>query len=1092
MKLFLPLPLLTYLLTVSNLSAQTSTDLGDTMFIGDSITHGISTGSYRWDFHKILADNGISYDETGIHTDNFGGDNAPSSYGGLSFENVHSAHSSGRAWEVSGEKQGTRYSGSNIKNWLGQDANKQGGSAYTGPTFTGEDTPETFVMMIGTNDMLSDFGHDDYQNGFTGASGNSGEPADAAELRSFVLQRVQDSIASMKLSNADANIYLTSVPAWGEHATANVIEQRESVALYNQELASWAATQSNVHYIDINKGFIDVASGQFKAHNSFTLNTSSDKLHPSEQGNLIIAGNLAKSMGLAGRSAGQQRRASEQLGVNFYEGGAPQMSVAALQTGGMATLGITDAAAGALVMESNSTISYNWAAADTLAQGYTIDFNLALGDGAAGGWDTTDLFTLSVDNGSQGGQLHISEAYIKWGNDVLYSMDMSTNIEDIRISYIMGDQGNNLDAGYYVWLGDQLIGESLASTSSTLDGFSLSYNGSDSIMLNNLAFDGNQSYAPTSSLTSDRDGYIAAPYVERPLQPGEIAPDDWATGLSAQSVVSSGSASDNLRLRAGITSGDASIKLTGVSSDDVLGAIGNVGNYTGNIWVDVTDGEITRSGGGWYAIQTTGTLTGDGYLRFTENAAGTASNKNVSVFAAVNATSISGNAYLEFSSESLTLNSFTSTEGKQVSVMATYNSSIDGDMTMVFNAGTFNYRVLGGAHTGNTSIAGQVKLYLNGGQFNGDVMGGGFTGTIGSSSLAAGEARTALAITGGNFNARVIGGSAGSTISGDARIDIEGGSFSSHIVGGNVAGTLDGSSSVTISGTAANFTGGESQIIMAGSTAGNHTGSATVKLSNITDKSNAQGIDKFSGSITGGAATGSKQLIFDTVTAEGAFQNTSISGFDSITLHASQVTLTKLEMGESLDIIFSSADSILTLQDITISSTSELNVSKTYSTRSNQSQLRFKNVNWEASTADGSLTKGESDLTTLEGGSFSNVLTYSLTNIPVGEITAEDLSFTLLLTAAEYDELFGTLALPGELVAFDLGVKLGAGSDFYNDISINLTDGTRSSLLNPLGYYTNASGNTVLYIPEPSTATLSLLALAGLLARRRRHANEKA
>ncbi|MCQ2371517.1 MAG: hypothetical protein MJ058_05625 [Akkermansia sp.] len=42
--------------------------LGKVMFVGNSITHGINTGSYRWDFHKIMVDNGVRYQETGYNS----------------------------------------------------------------------------------------------------------------------------------------------------------------------------------------------------------------------------------------------------------------------------------------------------------------------------------------------------------------------------------------------------------------------------------------------------------------------------------------------------------------------------------------------------------------------------------------------------------------------------------------------------------------------------------------------------------------------------------------------------------------------------------------------------------------------------------------------------------------------------------------------------------------------------------------------------------------------------------------------------------------------------------------------------------------
>ncbi len=71
-----------------------------------------------------------------------------------------------------------------------------------------------------------------------------------------------------------------------------------------------------------------------------------------------------------------------------------------------------------------------------------------------------------------------------------------------------------------------------------------------------------------------------------------------------------------------------------------------------------------------------------------------------------------------------------------------------------------------------------------------------------------------------------------------------------------------------------------------------------------------------------------------------------------------------------------------------------------------------------------------------------------------------------------------------EVVLFELkGVDL-VGTE-YNNVTLDINGGLHSYKV--LGSATSDSdGNVIFYIPEPSTATLSLLALAGLLVRRRR------
>ena len=105
MKTRLPLSLLAALLAAfpSAIAAPAGTDLGNVMYVGDSITHGMNSGTYRWALHKIFADNGISYHAEGV---NSGGVTAGTSYGGQVFNNEHSSQASARAWEISGRKTG--------------------------------------------------------------------------------------------------------------------------------------------------------------------------------------------------------------------------------------------------------------------------------------------------------------------------------------------------------------------------------------------------------------------------------------------------------------------------------------------------------------------------------------------------------------------------------------------------------------------------------------------------------------------------------------------------------------------------------------------------------------------------------------------------------------------------------------------------------------------------------------------------------------------------------------------------------------------------------------------------------------------------
>ncbi len=107
-------------------AAVSDTNLGNVMYVGDSITHGVNSASYRWALHKIFADNGIRYDGVGYRTGNLSGGVATgTTYGGVSFSNAHSSQASARAYEIAGTQAGGRFDYTNIQNWLGQSTKKQ-------------------------------------------------------------------------------------------------------------------------------------------------------------------------------------------------------------------------------------------------------------------------------------------------------------------------------------------------------------------------------------------------------------------------------------------------------------------------------------------------------------------------------------------------------------------------------------------------------------------------------------------------------------------------------------------------------------------------------------------------------------------------------------------------------------------------------------------------------------------------------------------------------------------------------------------------------------------------------------------------------
>lgn len=356
-----------------------------------------------------------------------GGVAAGTSYGGRIFQNLHSSAASARTYEIAGRANSSsygRFDGSNIKNWLGLSTEKTQGGTYTGQTFTGADTPDTFFLLAGTNDLLSD-------------NNNSTLHLRLDGVTYLLLSDMDSIVSSIRTANSHASILVMTIPCWTQHSNGNLAETHQAVATYNESLKEWGAENAanGVKVIDINAGIIDVASSTpFYGVRSMFHNPTADGLHPNAQGDLLMAGNLAKGMGYAGRSAGQERKAAHELGVNF--GQTPSITQQTLTAKGFTANNVTISNNTINFNKSgSSTLTYNWGASQGQDKGYTVDFTLRLGNGATGGWDTTNNFSLNLGNGT----LNINEAYIQWGSTILYSRDMSANADSIRVAYVAGD-----------------------------------------------------------------------------------------------------------------------------------------------------------------------------------------------------------------------------------------------------------------------------------------------------------------------------------------------------------------------------------------------------------------------------------------------------------------------------------------------------------------------------------------------------------------------------------------------------------------------------------------------------------------------------
>ncbi len=1021
MKTRLPLTLLALVLSAVAVSSSIATanttytptaDLGNLMYVGDSITHGVNAASWRWPMHKIFADNGVDYNAVGVKTGNYsGGVTAGTVYGGQAFNNVHSSQASARAYEIAGRDTGSKYGRfeySNIQNWLGQsdELNKSKGT-YTGSTFTEENgnRPDTYFMLIGTNDLLSDISSDTLPNQITTITEN-------------LLGDMDTIVGAMQTSNANADIVVLSVPCWTVHANNNAEATHQAVETYNNSLKTWASNKTGVTMVDVNKGILDVASGKsFYGVSSMFNKPGVDGLHPSAQGDLLMAGNVAKGLGYAGRSAGQARKGASELAVNFYSGtNAPTWTgVQQLHDAGFTTSNVmVDADGINLGAEGTSSISYSWAADSNQDAGFTMDLNLTLGDGELNGWDVSNDLSITLGSDSFTGTLNINEAYIKWGETILYSTDMSANTETIRMAWLAGNNLEGLKTGYYVWLGDMLIGESLGVTYETgKGGLSITYDGSGNAVIKDLAVDGTASYAPTTTGYVNEAGAYVSAGPDLPVQGGDPQGGiDWKTdGFTASQTDLAVSGTYNARSAVDSSTGTGGAVSATITSGSTTLIYGNSGNYTGDVWVT-----IAKEGGAssWFGAHGAGgTLDGNAYLRLTDEAVG-----GSTVFGAVNATAVTGNVYVELSAENATFGSFTT--GKKASLVGSYATNIGGNVDLVVNSGTLNASILGGIHTGAKTIDGDVNVYVNGGMVNGDVSGGGYTGTI--------NGRTSVTITNGIIEGSVYGGGHGDTINGGvarsmgtqyaSSVELTGGQVKGDVYGGGSAGTVNGNSGVLVSGTAVRLYDDDGtawgNIYGGAGASGSVIGDSTVHIQNISTGVDAYGFDKYAGTISGGLnVSGNKTLILD---------NVKLGSFNA------------------------------TLEDFT--------------------HVRLTNgTNTQLSSLGGAHT-----LTIEDGCSLILEGDYALSNLMMGENSL--LSLNSLVGDSLLVDITGvnnyTISLSDLNTNLD-NITFKNGEDLFAAqlTNIDLQAGT---------------GQLMMMVPEPSTATLGMLGLASLLMRRRRKA----
>lgn len=995
------------------------TSIGRVMFVGDSITHGVSDATWRWQLFKLLTDNGIEneiegplkgfdsrygFKQTGtVISEGLTQNSLTASYGKQEFNNVHLAQSSGRAHELVNDSN-SRYSGFST-----EDAARQ----YNA---------NTYIMMIGTNDLLSDTNNDfktqSQPNGSVLITPEQyapymqkllgGEVTYDAESNSYswndtlggnMLTAVND-----MLNEESDKLYLMSIPCWGDHGNNNLEKNHYAVQEYNRLLEQWVeaynqqygneAYSQPVKLVNVNEGLEDLTSSlSFKGHNDF-FNSSSDRLHPNEQGSLIIAGNLAKAMGIGGRTAGLARSDKDS---------APSIwNSATVGTDGIVAAGSTLSVAENIFTQDG---------------GYSVDFSAAFGNGATDGWQTAaDAgMNITIGDGINSGTLSLSEGYIMWGSKVLYCQDTSSIGDNLRVVWHNGNAEDNVLSGYYVWLGDMLIGQGLSANAagSALNGITVSASGAAG-SVTDLSW-ANAAYAPTTTLlTSAEHAYRVA-----------------QTAGNAKLVVTSGVSYEGINPinasggKVMVTSGTTNATYTGILS---------------------SENAATTETPAWCAMVNTA-FSNDINVQFTGNISAT-------LIGAMNNGSGDGAGKLVLDIAA----------GSKIGDDGAYGTGNGNTGVKAAIAGLFGNK-------GNSGKADEFNVYINGGELSNNVVGGSISGggSLDSVLIAMNSGKIIGNIYGGSNNEGGDSSNAdvqniANAVVGKAQIIVNGGEVTGDIVAGGSAGTI----------------GNVDVLITDGIIGGNII------------KGNAERSQNASTNVTviGNKASIGGDIEADTVTLQDVASSDSATGFDK---YSNNITADKLvlnnvqtDLGASInvsEIVVSNSDTSLIMGDIATLESLTLDAGSTFGA--------FKAAESRAAESNSETTLTLTTLTVGKGATLNaNIVlgkdsTLRLEDcLTMGSSVALATDMTIDLSA---DLL--TLLYQGETIDIFASVDSltldGINIDKDTITEVNFTVDNMVQTFDMA--YSNVGTVSITLIPEPTTTTLSLLALAGLMVRRRRH-----
>ena len=477
----IPLPELFVGIALSAFAFPLTSQAMNITFVGDSITQGGSflsgaVASYRYSLFKNFVDNDVDFTPMGMTQGAAKGidvGSLTSAYRGVAFSNVSEAAASGRSYQYGGHAQSSAYKADpgtvqpeknrgpvTIK--LGQndlftgtpDTYYNGNvlTTYKGDTYQslyGEKKAETLCVMIGINDLYDGCSNED------------------------ILGNVQNIVKAYQTYNPNIRVHLFELlPTAKNNGTGT--NGKNNYFSYNEALRAVGETWST----GTSRVTVDNISSGFYAESGAMVDTAGGA-HPNRQGELIVAGNIARVLGVGQRNAGLTRRGGEDLSshVVFESTGTGikvKTSVNAQeksfsQSGNGFALSADGNLSLKTALSGGHDLRLSWGLSG-IAHEFTVSFSIKMGKTES----ENNAFGMIFGNGVSAGLLYVREYGIFWDGTLLYgsdtlgdtahnTFDATADFNDITVAYLNGNSG--VDAGYYVWLGDRLIGEALNSVS---------------------------------------------------------------------------------------------------------------------------------------------------------------------------------------------------------------------------------------------------------------------------------------------------------------------------------------------------------------------------------------------------------------------------------------------------------------------------------------------------------------------------------------------------------------------------------------------------------------------------------------------------